>query len=90
MQTFTENGLVKIRFSKGKGANTFTIRTLAALEAHVAQHEAETENKSHQTAPAHNDTNNTHTQQNQPTPNDQQDASSSNKNNEQPMEHTTQ
>lgn len=38
-QTFTEDGLVKIRFSKGKNENTHTIRNVIELETFVTQHE---------------------------------------------------
>lgn len=37
-QTFTENGLIKIKFKKGKDSETFTIRNSIALESLVAQH----------------------------------------------------
>lgn len=41
-QTFTENGIVKIRFAKGKNAQTHTIRNEIELETTVAQNEANT------------------------------------------------
>lgn len=36
-QTFTENGIVKVRFAKGKNAKTFTIRSNIDLDTVVAQ-----------------------------------------------------
>lgn len=39
-QTFTENGIVKIRFAKGKNEKTFTIRNQIELEATIAQYES--------------------------------------------------
>lgn len=39
-QTFTENGVVKIRFAKGKNEKTFTIRNNTELETLIAQYEA--------------------------------------------------
>lgn len=38
-QTFTEDGLVKIRFKKGKGEPTLLIRNETALELYIAQNE---------------------------------------------------
>lgn len=37
-QTFTENGIVKIRFAKGKNEKTFTVRNQTELESIVAQY----------------------------------------------------
>lgn len=39
-QTFTENGIVKIRFAKGKNEKTFTIRNQTQLETIVAQNQS--------------------------------------------------
>lgn len=38
-QTFTENGIVKVRFAKGKNEKTFTIRSSIELETLIAQYE---------------------------------------------------
>lgn len=40
-QTFTEDGLVKIRFAKGKNETTYTVRDRIELEFVVAQHESQ-------------------------------------------------
>lgn len=37
-QTYTEDGLIKIKFKRGKDAPTYTIRNDIALETLVAQH----------------------------------------------------
>lgn len=41
MQAFTEDGIVKIRFVKGKNQPTFTIRSQIELETIVAKHESQ-------------------------------------------------
>lgn len=38
-QTYTEDGLVKIKFQRGKEAHVYTVRNNIALESIVAQHE---------------------------------------------------
>lgn len=38
-QTFTENGIIKIRFTKGKNQSTYTIRNQIELDTIVAQNE---------------------------------------------------
>lgn len=38
-QAFTENGIVKIRFAKGKNERTFTVRSNVELETLIAQYE---------------------------------------------------
>lgn len=83
-QTFTENGLVKVRLNKGKHEATYTIRNVIELETILAQNEQRTptsniqhiqpqaptnvNNTSNQTE-AHASNSNELTQPQQPTPN---------------------
>lgn len=70
-QTFTENGIVKIRFAKGKTEKTFTVRNQIELESIVAQYEvwkstanasnSQTHEPSNSNATATNAATNTHT-----------------------------
>lgn len=70
-QTFTEDGIVKVKFEKGKSAHTYTIRSTMALESIIAQYES------------NNITNTDPPLANQPT---QQENTASNNNNTERME----
>lgn len=68
MQAFTEDGIVKIRFSRGRNTQTYSVRNQLALESLVAQHNdvngepaLNTDGSSHTATTSISNSNNTHT-----------------------------
>lgn len=68
MQAFTEDGIVKIRFSRGRNTQTYSVRNQLALESLVAQHNdvngepaLNTDGSSHTATTSISNSNDTHT-----------------------------